>query len=120
MRRILLGCLVTLFTFCAADVLAQRNVTGRVTSAEDGSGLPGVNVVVKGSTSGTVTDVDGSYTLSVPEGGNVLVFTFIGLKTQEIDIAGRATVDANMQADVTQLSEVVVTALGIERNKNEL
>ncbi|MEJ1240666.1 SusC/RagA family TonB-linked outer membrane protein [Chryseolinea sp. T2] len=120
MRRILLGCLVTLFTFCAADVLAQRNVTGRVTSAEDGSGLPGVNVVVKGSTSGTVTDADGSYSLSVPEGGNVLVFTFIGLKSQEIDIAGRAVVDANLAADVTQLSEVVVTALGIERNKNEL
>lgn len=120
MRRILLGCLVTVLTFCAADVLAQRTVTGRVTSAEDGSSLPGVNVVVKGTTTGTVTDANGAYSLAVPDGGNVLVFTFIGLSTQEIDIAGRAVVDANLEADVTQLSEVVVTALGIERNKNEL
>jgi TonB-linked SusC/RagA family outer membrane protein len=120
MRRILLGCLVTVFTFCAADVLAQRTVTGRVTSAEDGTSLPGVNVVVKGTTTGTVTDTEGAYSLAVPENGNVLVFTFIGLETQEIDIAGRAVVDANLKADVTQLTEVVVTALGIERNKNEL
>src|SRR6218665_1039577 len=119
MRRILLGCLVTVLTFCAADVLAQRTVTGRVTSAEDGSSLPGVNVVVKGTTTGTVTDANGAYSLAVPDGGNVLVFTFIGLSTQEIDIAGRAVVDANLEADVTQLTEVVVTALGIERNKNE-
>lgn len=120
MRRILLGCLVTVLTLCAADVLAQRTVTGRATSAEDGSGLPGVNVVVKGTTTGTVTDATGGYSLVIPEGGEVLVFTFIGLKTQEIDIAGRAVVDANLEQDVTQLSEVVVTALGIERNKNEL
>lgn len=120
MRRILLGCLVTVFTLCAADVFAQRTVTGRVTSADDGSALPGVNVVVKGTTTGTVTDVNGTYSLTVPEGGNVLVFTFIGLKSQEIDIAGRSAVDANLEVDVTQLSEVVVTALGIERSKNEL
>ena len=87
---------------------------------EDGSPLPGVNVVVKGTTTGTVTDADGAYSLAVPAGGDVLVFTFIGLKTQEIAINGRAVVDANLEGDVTQLTEVVVTALGIERNKNEL
>lgn len=120
MRRILLSCLVAVLTFCTADVLAQRTVTGRVTSSEDGSNLPGVNVVVKGTTTGTVTDADGAFTLAVPEGGETLVFTFIGLRSQEVPISGRSTIDVALEADVTQLSEVVVTALGIERSKNEL
>lgn len=121
MRKILLGCLVTVFSIASLQVLAQdRTVTGRVTAVEDGSGLPGVNVVVKGTSTGAVTDVDGAYSVTVPAGSDVLVFTFIGLKTQEIAIAGRSVVDAAMESDVTQLTEVVVTALGIERNKNEL
>lgn len=95
-------------------------VSGTVTSTEDGTALPGVNVLLKGTTNGTATDSDGKYSLSVPASGGSLIFSFIGLKTQEIEIGGRTTIDIGLALDATQLSEVVVTALGIERNKNEL
>ncbi|HYG18672.1 MAG TPA: carboxypeptidase-like regulatory domain-containing protein, partial [Ohtaekwangia sp.] len=121
MKRILLVCLTAVFALVSSESWAQeRTVSGRVTSVEDGSGLPGVNVVLKGTTSGTVTDADGNYSLGVTGEGGTLVFTFIGLTTQEIEIGDRTVVNVIMAADVKQLSEVVVTALGIERNKNEL
>jgi TonB-linked SusC/RagA family outer membrane protein len=95
-------------------------VSGRVTSAEDGTALPGVNVVVKGTTNGTVTDADGNYKLSVPSAQSSLVFSFIGLKTSEVVIGERTTVDVALSLDVTQLSEVVVTAQGIQREQKAL
>lgn len=97
----------------------ERTVTGSVTSAEDGSGLPGVNVVVKGTTTGTVTDVQGNYSISAP-GTGTLVFTFIGLESQEVPVNNRNTVNVQMRQDVQQLSEVVVTALNIPREKASL
>jgi TonB-linked SusC/RagA family outer membrane protein len=87
----------------------SRTVSGRVTSSEDGTGLPGVNVVVKGTTNGAVTDADGNYTLAVPSSGGTLVFSFIGLRSQEVEIGERSQVDVPMMTDITQLSEVVVT-----------
>lgn len=98
----------------------ERTVSGQVTDAEDGSGLPGVNVVLQGTTNGTVTDANGDYTLTVPSETGTLVFTFVGMATQEVQISGRTRIDVAMTTDVSQLSEVVVTALGIERNRNEL
>ena len=98
----------------------QRTVTGTVTSAEDGTTLPGVNVIVKGTTTGTVTDIDGNYRLNVPAEAEVLSFSFIGLAAQEIEINGRSVIDLVMQSDAKQLSEVVVTAVGIEREKKAL
>jgi TonB-linked SusC/RagA family outer membrane protein len=118
MKQILLFCLATIVSVGA--FAQEMNVSGRVTDATDGVPLPGVNVVVKGTTNGTVTDTDGRYNLTVPNPSSTLVFSFIGLVTQEIDIAGRQVVDVPMASDVTQLSEVVVTALGIERKRNEL
>jgi len=94
-------------------------VAGKITSSEDGSALPGVNVVVKGTTNGTVSDATGSYSISAPATGT-LVFTFIGLTTQEVPINNRTTVDVLMAQDVQQLSEVVVTALNIPREKASL
>ncbi|QOI96854.1 MAG: carboxypeptidase-like regulatory domain-containing protein [Flammeovirgaceae bacterium] len=91
-----------------------RWVTGLVISGEDGSPLPGVNVLVKGTTIGTVTDLDGNYRLYVPFNAT-LIFSFIGLQTQEINTSDRATIDAQLFSDVTQLSEVVVTAAGLNR-----
>jgi hypothetical protein len=91
-----------------------RQVSGRVVSAEGGEGLPGVNVVVKGSTIGTVTDLQGNYNLSLPENARTLVFSFIGLATEEVEIGGNR-VDVSMQDDVKQLSEVVST--GFAKNK---
>lgn len=120
MRKVLLVLLV--FTLAVANnAFAQdRVITGKVTSSEDGSSLPGVNVVIKGTTNGTVTDIDGNYKLSVPEDGGTLVFSFIGLETQEAEIGTRSTIDAFMDSDIQQLSEVVVTALGVTREKASL
>ncbi|HRE67306.1 MAG TPA: SusC/RagA family TonB-linked outer membrane protein [Cyclobacteriaceae bacterium] len=89
----------------------ERTVTGRVTSAEDGSALPGVSVVIKGTTFGTATDVNGSYTLSVPTDAT-LVFTFIGMRTEEISVGQRTQVNVALEVDVMQLNEVVITTFG--------
>ncbi|MEQ8576447.1 MAG: carboxypeptidase-like regulatory domain-containing protein, partial [Fulvivirga sp.] len=93
--------------------------TGKVTSTEDGSPLPGVNVVLKGTTFGTVTDLDGNYSLYGPQGATI-VYSFIGLASEEVSTNGNNIIDVAMSADVQQLSEVVVTAYGIERTKKAL
>jgi TonB-linked SusC/RagA family outer membrane protein len=121
MRKILLLCLTAVFALVGGELLAQsRTVSGRVTSAEDGSALPGVNVLLKGTTNGTVTDSDGKYTLDGVESNATLVFTFIGLKAEEIAVGERTTIDIGLALDVTQLNEVVVTALNIPREKASL
>jgi TonB-linked SusC/RagA family outer membrane protein len=118
MKKFLLLCFSLAFVF---TVWAQeRTVSGRVTSTEDGSPLPGVNVVVKGTATGTVTDADGRYTISVPASGGALVFSFIGLQTQEVPVGERSVVDVSLALDVTQLSEVVITSQGIAREKKAL
>lgn len=105
----------------SADAWSQdRIVTGKVTASEDGSTLPGVNVLLKGTTTGTTTSADGTYSLSVPSSGGVLVFSFIGFQTIEESIGSRTVVDVVMSSDVTQLTEVVVTALGVERERKTL
>lgn len=103
-----------------ASFAQTREVSGRVTNADDGIALPGVNVVVKGTTVGTVTDANGGYRLAIPAGQNVLVFSFIGFQTSEIEVGDRSVIDVPMGLDVTQLGEVVVTAAGIEREKKAL
>ncbi|CAN5165756.1 SusC/RagA family TonB-linked outer membrane protein [soil metagenome] len=87
----------------------DRVISGKVTAIDDGSTLPGVNVVLKGTTLGTVTDVNGSYSLSIPASGGTLAFSFIGLKLQEVEVGSRTVIDINMESDATQLSEVIVT-----------
>ncbi|SHH93630.1 TonB-linked outer membrane protein, SusC/RagA family [Chryseolinea serpens] len=115
MRKFLLICFTAVFAFAFSESQAQeRTVTGRVTSKEDGSGLPGVNVVIKGTTNGTVTDANGNYSLSVPGPDAVITFTFIGLLTQETALAGRSSVDVQMEQDVTQLTEIVVVGYGTQ------
>lgn len=115
----------TLFIFtivCLAGPLAfgqAQTVKGKIT-AEDGSPLPGASVLVKGTTVGTVTDVDGNYTLEVPSGAQALMISFIGYETAEVSLRGRAIVDYQLTPDIQQLSEVVVTAFGIEQEKKAL
>jgi TonB-linked SusC/RagA family outer membrane protein len=121
MRKLILLGLTAVLMLASSALWAQdRTVSGRVTDADDGSGLPGVNVVLQGTTNGTVTDVDGRYSLNVPSDGGTLVFTFVGMATQEVPIGGRTEINVNMAPDVSQLSEVVVTALGITREKASL
>src|SRR6267154_6028970 len=117
MKKFLLMC----FSFgFAISVWAQdRVVTGKVTSQDDGSALPGVNVVLKGTTNGTATDADGSFKLTVPAEGGSLVFTFIGLQTSEVVIGDRAILDVQLGLDVKQLSEVIVTALGVKQERDK-
>lgn len=118
MRKFLLTFLSFVF---ALTVYAQdRTVTGKVTASEDGSSLPGVNVLVKGTTNGTVTDANGEYRISVPSSGAVLVFSFIGYASQEVELGNRSTVDVVLAADVQQLTEVVVTGQGFAKEKKAL
>lgn len=98
---------------------AQRIITGTVTSAEDNSPLPGVNVLVKGTTIGVITNLEGNYEIEVPAENNTLVFSFIGMKSQEVEIVG-GSIDVALELDVTGLEEVVVTAMGISREKKAL
>ncbi len=98
----------------------DRLVTGRVLSGDDGAGLPGASVLVKGTTAGTSTDAEGRFKLSVPTGGKILQVTYIGFLSQELDLGDRSTLDVTLKADANQLSEVVVTAFGIEKEKKAL
>ncbi len=100
--------------------LAQAVVKGTITDAKDGTPLPGVSVVVKGTLTGTVSDINGKYTLSVPAGYNDLIFSFVGMLTKEVKIDGKSTIDITLEDDVVGLEEVVVTALGISREKKSL
>jgi TonB-linked SusC/RagA family outer membrane protein len=118
MKRILLLSVVFMVTFSVT--WAQRTVTGTVTGADDGTPVPGVNVIVKGTAAGTVTDIDGMYQISVPVDGGILVFSFIGLATEEVEIGNQSTINMVMSADIKQLTEVVVTALGVSREKKAL
>ena len=93
-------------------------VTGRVISALDGSSLPGVSVLLKGTTTGTTTDADGKYSLSVSEGDVVLVFSFIGYTSQEVAVNGRSVVDLALLEDVQSLEEVVIVGYGEQKKVN--
>ncbi len=94
-------------------------ISGKVTGAGDGSALPGVSVVVKGTTIGTTTNIDGNFELSTPQNAS-LVFSFIGMKTKEVSIEGRPIINVGMEMETTGLEEVVVTALGISKEKKAL
>lgn len=101
--------------------LAQtRAVSGRVTDQKTGEGLPGVTVLVKGTTNGTSTDADGSFTLAVPQAGATLVFSSIGMNSVERPVGSETTFKVPLTANSRELSEVVVTALGIEKDKRTL
>jgi TonB-linked SusC/RagA family outer membrane protein len=107
--------------FCGLQVtIAQTRITGNVTSADDGLGIPGVSVIVKGTTLGTITDVDGKYSLSVPEGSEALIFSFVGMLTQEIAIGDKVVINVQLKSSTEQLDEYVVTALGVSREKKAL
>lgn len=118
MRKLLLFMSFFLVSFITWG--QDRTVSGKVTSLDDGSTLPGVNVILKGTSTGTVTDIDGNYKLGVPSDGGTLIFSFVGLETQEVEVGSRSVIDVQMASDVKQLSEVVVTALNVSREKASL
>ncbi|MFN8254534.1 MAG: SusC/RagA family TonB-linked outer membrane protein [Bacteroidales bacterium] len=95
-------------------------VKGVVKSLTDNGPLPGVNISIKGTNLGAITDLDGAYTISSPDPNAIVVFTFVGYETQEIPVNGRNQIDVNMVENVENLEEVVVTALNINRTKTSL
>ena len=98
----------------------DRTITGKVTDATNGEGLPGASVVVKGTTNGTTTDFDGNFSLSISEGQDVIVISFMGYETKEVNVIGQQTIAVALGADAKMLSDVVVTALGIKKKEKSL
>jgi len=116
MKTIILSIIASLCF--SITTIAQTAISGKVTSAEDGEALPGVSVIIKGTSTGTVTDYDGNYTLNVDEEDATLVFSFVGMRTEEIPINSRSTIDLQLESDITQLTEVVVVGYGTQKRKD--
>lgn len=113
-----LSLVLGLWLFAIGSILAQQTVTGNVTD-QSGEPLLGASVLVKGTSSGTVTDLDGNFSIQVPQGSNTLVVSYTGFNTQEIEMGNQTTFNITMEEGVT-LTEAVVTALGVQRDKKSL
>ena len=98
---------VVALTFSIQVQAQDKTVSGQVTGADNGEGLPGVNILIKGTNTGSVSDFDGNYTLSTPDGA-VLLFSFIGYVSQEVTVGTQSSIDVVLEADITTLSEIVV------------
>jgi TonB-linked SusC/RagA family outer membrane protein len=113
-----------LFTFLMLSLLAtsgraqNKQVSGQVTSKSDGTGIPGVNVVVQGTSKGTTTDVDGNYTIQLGASENTLVFSFVGFASQTIQVGEQNSINVTLEEDATSLDEVVVVGYGVQREKD--
>ena len=119
MKKSLVSMLI-LFVIGLQSVLAQgREISGVVTSADDGLSIPGVSVIVKGTTIGTTTDFDGKYSLNVPEDGKFLIFSFVGMTMQEVEISS-ASLNVVMESESIGMDEVIVTAIGIKKSEKSL
>ena len=100
--------------------MQDMTITGRVVSEEDNEGLPGVNVVIKGSSTGTVTDVNGNYSINVPSRESTLVFSSVGYNSVEVLVGNQSVINLTLSPNIMALQEVVVTALGIEKDSKTL
>jgi TonB-dependent starch-binding outer membrane protein SusC len=112
--------LIVLFVFVSGYTLLAQTIviTGTVTSAIQGEGaIPGVTVSVKGTTVGTMTDVNGKFSISVPKGATTIGFSYIGMKAQEIVIGNQTTINVVMESDVLNLDEVIVVAYGSQKRE---
>jgi TonB-linked SusC/RagA family outer membrane protein len=117
MRKLLFT--VLLHSLLLTTVWAQdRQVSGKVTAAEDGTSLPGVNIVVQGTTKGTTTDAEGNYTIQLAPTENTLVFTFVGFSTITEEVGDRTVIDVVMGSDITSLGEVVVIGYGVAKKSD--
>jgi TonB-linked SusC/RagA family outer membrane protein len=113
--------LLVLLLFAGLQVaFAQRTITGRVTKTTDNTPLAGVTVLVKGTTTGITTDINGRYSIPVPNNETILQFSFIGLTQKEVTVGTQTTIDVALEEAVKQMNEVVVTALGIKRESKSL
>src|SRR6187551_1914517 len=107
--------LILFFTLAWGYSQAQQSVSGTVKDKATGETVPGVNVVVKGTTTGTITDGDGKFSLQVPSADAILVISFVGYAKEEIAVSGRSTIDVLLTADIATLEEVVVVGYGEQK-----
>ncbi|MCG8309788.1 MAG: SusC/RagA family TonB-linked outer membrane protein [Cytophagales bacterium] len=103
--------------FAGDESMQGKTITGKVTAHEDGEGLPGVNVIVKGTSQGTVTDVEGNYSLEVPGEASILVFSSVGYVQEEIMTGNQTVIDVSMVPDITALDEIVVVGYGTQEKR---
>lgn len=113
MKKLLLFNLIWVWLVPAA--IAQQHVTGKVTDYSNGEPLPGVNIVIEGSTTGTVSDMNGNYTLQVPSAESVLLFSYIGYETEHITVGNQSTINVSLMPDLTSLDEIVVVGYGTQK-----
>jgi len=109
-----------LFFFCGIGIMAfgqEKTVTGTITAADDGTTIVGATVQVKGTTKGVTSDLDGNYSIEVEE-GKTLVFSFVGMKTQEIVVGSSNTIDVSLEPDLLGIDEVVVIAYGTTKKES--
>ncbi|WP_375560457.1 von Willebrand factor type A domain-containing protein [Bernardetia sp. OM2101] len=112
--------LLFLGSYFISDIaFAQRTITGTVTASDGSGGLPGATVQVKGTNTGTSTDMEGKYSITIPEGNDVLVFMFVGFENKEVTIGKQTVIDVELEEN-TQLQEVVVTGQHIEKRRESL
>ena len=119
MKKSLLLSLLLVCSSCAFVWAQGRKVSGTVTADEGIGGFAGATVVIKGTTIGTVTDVKGQYSLNVPASASTLVFSAVGMETVEQAIAGRTAINVELKSDTKQLSEIIVTALGVKEERDK-
>ena len=115
MKKLLL---VTLLLLSWTAWSQTRTVTGKVTSSDEGMGLPGVNVIVQGTNKGTTTDAEGNYSIQLAESETTLVFSFVGYSAQTVQVDNRSVIDIELQSDVVSLSEIVVVGYGTQREQD--
>jgi TonB-linked SusC/RagA family outer membrane protein len=119
MRKLLLLFLIFAEFLLSANA-QQKTITGIVTGAADGQPVIGCTIQVKGTTNGAVTDMNGKYTVVLPQNATTIIFSYIGMKKKEIDIAGHSIINVSLESDILGLDEVVVTAIGISKQKKSL
>lgn len=117
MKRVLQLMLVMLITV-VTGFAQDRRITGQVIGASDGLGIPGASILIKGTNTGTVTDADGNFGVAVPPGSQILVISFIGYKTVEVEVRTQSTLTISLEADAQQLSEVLVTGYREESKRS--
>ena len=117
MKKNLLVTFVLLIALLGSVMAQTRTITGTVTSSEDGESLPGVNVVVVDLTIGAITGINGEYSIDVPADAQSLEFSYVGFESQIITIGNQTVIDVALVVSAVALDEVVVTSLGIKREK---
>jgi len=120
MRRLTLILFLAVFVGMGSLWAQTKTITGTVTGSDDGQPIPGVSIIVKGTTIGTITDTNGKYSLAVPQDATDLIFSFVGMETEDVSIQGRSVIDITLKSEALDIDEVVVTAMGISRQKKAL